>query len=256
MSYNLNADTKMKHLKALAERARGDIDKKVGVVAADVAKALKSGKVEGNKVSLYTSDDQTGEAVFSFDFPAELFLDQAKTGFVADFAFSAETYRGAEDPNLDGKPVMVLAVKGKEGETETVTYSFLDMAKLMDTYTAKAGDGSATVTVNGYEISVNVNISEKAGNMLQKDENGKLYVAPLQVADATDGNLTAMDAEGKLTNSGIKAEDVATKAKGAVAGNIATFDENGNPVDSGVKFATDEEVEKMLNEVFGEESAE
>ena len=31
--------------------------------------AFKSGKVDGNTVSLYTSTDQTGTAAFSFDFP-------------------------------------------------------------------------------------------------------------------------------------------------------------------------------------------
>ena len=54
---------------------------------------------------------------------------------------------------------MVLAVKGNG---DTVAYSFLNMAKLVDTYTAKAEgkDATTTVTVEGYEIDVKVNVSE------------------------------------------------------------------------------------------------
>lgn len=263
MAFNVNSNVKMINLQELARRTKVYHDKEMGLVAADVAKAFKSGKVEGNKVNLYTSADQTGEAAFSFDFPKEQFLDQAKTSFVTNFAFSEETYPGATNPNLEGKPVMVLAVKGTEGETETVNYSFLDMAELIDTYTEAAGDGSATVTVSGREISVNVNISEKEDNALQKDENGKLYVTKTdtsnkadKVSDATDGNLAGVDAEGNLTDSGVAAADVAAKDKDAVPGNIAIFDENGNAVDSGITFATDEEVTEMLDEIFGKESAE
>ena len=235
MAYNVNELTRLAHLKSLAERTKADYEKKIGAVAADVAKAFKSLKVEGNKVNLYTSADQTGEVAASFDFPAELFLDQTKTTFVPEFVFSAENYPGAADPNLEGKPVMVLAVKGAD---DAVTDSFLDMTKLVDTYTAKVGDGSATVTVDGYEISVNVNISEKEGNMLQKDENGKLFVPTPEavdisgkadkVAGATEGNLPMLDAEGNLTNSNIAAT------------NVVTAD----------TIATDEEVEEMLAEVF------
>ncbi len=232
---------------------------------AKILPAFKSGKVEGNTVYLYTTADQTGEAAFSFDFPAEQFLDQAKTTFVPEFAFSEETYPGAADPNLNGKPVMVLAVKG---ENDSVTYSFLDMAKLVDTYTAAAGDGSTTVTVNGYEISVNVNVSAEAGNALKKKADG-LYVAETdttdkadKVASATEGNLAGLDAEGNLTDSGIAAENVATKVAGAVEGNLVTLDANGNIADSGVSaakvlteedVATDEEFNAMLNELFPEE---
>ena len=257
MAYNVNDTAKLKHLQELAVRTKADYEAKIGVVAEDVAKAIKSMKVEGNKVNLYTSADQTGEAAFSFDFPAELFLDQAKTDFVPNFTFSVETYPGTEDPGLEGKPVLVLALKDKEGETETVKYSFLDMAKLVDTYTAKEGDGSATVTVEGYEISVNVNISEKEDNILQKDENGKLYVPRTDTSDkadkvtgATEGNLAGLDAEGNLTDSGVSAEKVATKVEGATAGNLATLDANGNLVDSGSRIATDEEFEEMLDEIF------
>ena len=77
--------------------------------------AIKSLGVDGNTVNFYTSTDKSGTAAFSVDFPSELFLDQTKTTFAAKFKFDAATYPGATDPKLDGKPVMVLAVKGEIG---------------------------------------------------------------------------------------------------------------------------------------------
>ena len=53
------------------------------------------------------------------------------------------------------------------------------------------------------------------------------------VASATSGNLAGLDGNGNLTDSGIAADDIATKDGDAVEGNIAEFDGNGNPVDSG-----------------------
>lgn len=178
------------------------------------AAAIKSGIVEGNTVKLFTSTDQTGAAAFSFDFPTEYFLDQTKSQFVQNFAFSAETYAGATDPGLDGKPVMVLAVKA-EGGTE-ITYSFVDLTYLLNTYKPAAGDGSATVTVDGYNISVNVNISADADNALTKKEDGSLFVPKAAVVDIS----------GK-----------ADKDTDAVEGDVAAFDADGNPVDSGVAAA-------------------
>ena len=254
--YNVMDKATVGQVKTGLARVKADYEGKI-------LPAFKSAKAEGNTVNFYTSTDQTGEVAFSFDFPAELFLDQAKTVFVPEFTFSAETYPGAEDPNLNGKPVMVLAVKG---ENDSATYSFLDMAKLVDTYTAEAGDGSTTVTVNGYKISVNVNISEKEDNALQKDENGKLYVPKTdttdkadKVASATEGNLAGLDAEGNLTDSGVAAANVATKVAGATEGNLPMLDASGNIVDSGVpavkvlteeNVATDEEFNAMLDELF------
>ena len=80
--------------------------------------------------SPYTSTDQTGTAAFSFDFPTEYFLDQTKSVFVQTFAWSETAYPGSTNPNLDGKPVMVLAVKG---DGNTVLYSFVDLTYLLDT---------------------------------------------------------------------------------------------------------------------------
>lgn len=178
--------------------------------------AIKSLGVDGNTVNFYTSTDKSGTAAFSVDFPSELFLDQIKTTFVAKFKFDAATYPGATDPKLDGKPVMVLAVKGEN--PDSCTYSFLSMAALVDTYKAKAvgKDASTTVTIAGYEVDVKVNVSAAAGNALTLKDDGLYVPTPEEVdisgkADkvtgATTGNLAALDGEGNLTDSDKKPAD-------------------------------------------------
>lgn len=206
MAYNANALVRLSALKNLAAKTKAEIDN----INTDVSKAIKSLGVSGNTVSFYTSADKSGTAAFTFDFPKEMFLDQAKTTFVQKFAFSTETYPGATDPKLAGKPVMVLAVKGQN--PDSCSYSFLDMSALVDTYKAKATgkDASTTVTIAGYEVDVKVNISAAAGNALVLKDDG-LYVDISGKADkvknATTGNFAALDESGNLTDSGKKPAD-------------------------------------------------
>lgn len=246
--------------------------------------AIKSLGVDGNTVNFYTSTDKSGTAAFSVDFPSELFLDQTKTTFVAKFKFDAATYPGATDPKLDGKPVMVLAVKGEN--PDSCTYSFLSMAALVDTYKAKAvgKDASTTVTIAGYEVDVKVNVSAAAGNALVLKDDG-LYADISGKADkvknATVGNLAALDASGNLTDSGKKPADFVAaetgkrlmtdaegeKLKGISAGatKTAASETNGHITIDGVDttvytepsdvihgtVASDSDVTAMLTEVFG-----
>ena len=195
--------------------------------------AIKSLGVDGNTVNFYTSTDKSGTAAFSVDFPSELFLDQTKTTFVAKFKFDAATYPGATDPKLDGKPVMVLAVKGEN--PDSCTYSFLSMAALVDTYKAKATDKdkSTTVTIAGYEVDVKVNVSAAAGNALTLKDDGLYVPTPEEV-----------DISGK-----------ADKVTGAVTGNFATLDGEGNLTDSGKKpadFVAAESGKRLMTDAEGE----
>ena len=275
MAYDVNKLVKLASLKALAER-----------VNTELSTAFKSGKVEGNKVKLFTSPDKTGVAAFEFDFPVEMVLDQAKTAFVPQFTWSLETYPGSEDPGLNGKPVMVLAVKGSDG---SVAYSFMGMAALVDTYKAKVSgkDASTTVTIAGYEVDVKVNISKELNNVLEVRADG-LYVPKTDISGkadkvqpAVDGNFAGLDASGNLTDSGKKAADfvaaeagkrLMTDAEGTKLSGIATnatraekSATNGNIKINGVEtqvykepsdvvrgsIASTEDVTAMLTEVFG-----
>lgn len=232
MAYNEEKLVKLKAFKELGQRMKTEVD----AAAALAASAFHSAKVEGNTVSLYTSTDKSGDAAFTFDFPTEMFLDQTKTEFVGKFKWAEATYPGSTDPKLDGKPVMVLAVKGEN--PDSCTYSFLNMAALVDTYTAKATgkDASTTIEISGYEVEVKVNVSKAADNALELKDDG-LYVGKTdtsgkadKVAGATEGNFAALDANGNLTDSGKKAADF-----------VATTD-----------IASDTEVAEVMKEVFGE----
>jgi len=182
---------------------------RIAAAEAQNALSLKSLKVEGNTVSFYTNTDKTGTAAATLDFPVEYVLDQAKTTLVPTFAWAEDTYPGSTNPNLEGKPVLVLAVKGDDN---SVSYSFLNMEKLMNVYKAKAEgkDASTTVTISGYEVDVAVNISAEAGNALVKKDDG-LYVASPKVSGATAGNLAGLDADGSLTDSGIAGAKILTE---------------------------------------------
>ena len=282
MAYDVNKLVKLASLKALAEKVNTELTPAKAAATA----AFKSGKVEGNKVKLFTSTDKTGAAAFEFDFPVEMVLDQAKTAFVPKFTWSLETYPGSEDPGLNGKPVMVLAVKGSDG---SVTYSFMGMAALVDTYKAKVSgkDASTTVTIAGYEVDVKVNISKELNNVLEARADG-LYVPKTDISGkadkvqpAVDGNFAGLDASGNLTDSGKKAADfvaaeagkrLMTDAEGTKLGGIAAnatkvekSATNGNIKINGVEtqvykepsdvvhgsIASTEDVTAMLTEVFG-----
>jgi len=208
-TYNENNVARLKHLASLGTR-----------VNSELGATFRSASVSGNTVSFFNSKDGTGTAAFTFDFPEEMFLSQTGTELVDNFTFSSATYPGATDPNLNGKPVLVLAVRGN-ALTPTTNYSFVSLERLIDVYTA--GDNS--ININGYNVSVKR--SAATGNLIELKNDG-LYVG----SDDTK----------------------ADKVTGATAGNIATLDANGNLADSGVTFASDADVNAMITNVFGASS--
>ena len=211
--YNVNDSVKLGGLKALALRTKTELT----TLETKINATFKSLSVSGNTVSFYGSTDGTGTALATFDFPEELFLDQASTTLAQNFAWSAATYPGSTNPNLDGKTVLVLGVKG-DATTPTVKYSFVSLEKLIDIYTA--GDNS--IDIDGYSVSVK--ISATTGNLLELKNDG-LFVG------SDDSKID------KVTN--------------AVTGNFATWGTSGALIDSGVTFASDTDVNAMITEVFG-----
>ena len=217
--YDLTKQVLLKHLQAAQQRQKALSDAANELAAS----AIHSVSVANNTVSFFTSTDASGTAAYSFNFPNELVFDQLKTTFVANFAFNSTTYTGATDPELNGKPVLVIAIKDTNAAgTVTTTYSFLNMETLVDIYTA--ADNS--ININGY--AVNVKISAAANNAITLQSDG-LHV----------------DISGK-----------ADKVANATEGNLAALDANGNLVDSGHGIATDAEVTAMLNEIYGTPAGE
>ena len=222
MAYDVSSFVKLGELKTLAQRINTEIQS-VSSVAED---AIKYVAVNGNTVSFWKDAAHSGAADFTVDFPTELFLDQTRTTFVQNFAFNAATYPGAVNPSLDGKPVMVLAVKGTTDvangtANDTVSYSFLDVSALVDTYTIASGDSSKVLSIANNEITVHIS--------------------------ATANNAITVQSDGLHVNISGKADKVAN----ATAGHLASLDANGNITDSGVAIATSAEVTEMINEVFG-----
>ena len=209
MPYNVN------HLVTTAE-----LKQAATVFKLESDKAIKSLAVSGRTISFFTSENGTGTAVATVDIPKDLFLDQAKTTFVQNFTFSAATYPGAVNPSLDGKPVFVLAVKGSTDPAngtanDTISYSFIDVSALVDTYTTAAGTSSQVLTISGYTVSFN--ISSTAGNIITADAGG-LY-ATNRLSSFTAGNVVTSDTNGAPQDGGIPAStllvngDVATMAE-------------------------------------------
>lgn len=184
----------------------------------EIGESFRSASVSGNTVSFFNSKNGTGTAAFTFDFPEEIYLSETGTQIVDNFAWSAATYPGSTNPNLDGKTVLILAVRGNKASNATAKFSFVDMAKVIEVITA--GDNS--ITINGYAVSVKVS--------------------------AVTGNLLEVKADGVFVGSDTLKAD---KVTGATAGNIATLDANGNLVDSTVTFASDTDINTMINDIFG-----
>lgn len=205
----------VKGIKAMLKRIQAKITELENSAGND-STALKSVAVSGNTVKFFTASDTTTTAAFSFDFPEELFLNQLGTEIIENFSWSAANYPNSTNPNLDGKTVLVLAVKGDKTTNPTIKYSFVNMEKLVDTYTAS----DTSITINGYNVAVK--ISAAANNALTLNNDG-LHV----------------DISGKMN-----------KVAGAATGNIATFGSDTGVVDSGSRFCTDAEFTAMLDEVF------
>ena len=161
--------------------AEADLDE----IATAGGEALKGVKSDGNTIQFYTDQAMEGSATFTIDLPEEYFLDQTKTVFVEAFTWSAETYPGSTNPELDGKPVLVLAVKSQDGSE--VTYSFINLEKMIDVYTGGQTQ-TATIAVSGNEITATVRVSATAGNQIVTNEDG-LFVAKTPDASAEQSGL-------------------------------------------------------------------
>ena len=194
-------------------------------------------KVTLGQLELLASKTSTAVQSAISKIAKETFLELLKTEFIPNFAFNSATYAGATNPSLDGKPVLVIAVKQidhNNNNAETITYSFLDMSALVDTYTAKAGASAQILNIAGYEIEfkfddtlsssangLGVAVSAVANNAITKQSDG-LHVdisgKADKVASATAGHLAGLDANGNLTDSGVIAENVLTTADVATRG--------------------------------------
>lgn len=160
--------------------------------------ALKTTLYNNNTLTFYKKPNATVDdtADFTINLPEEQFLDQTKTTFVNEFAWSEELYPNSTNPNLDTEPVLVLAVKG---DTDVV-YSFISMNKLVKIYKASTVASTVTLAIDDATntISGEVNISADEGNLLEVGTDGGLYAKATDITGKAD----------KLTDTDVKENQI------------------------------------------------
>ena len=163
MAENLIYATK-ENLKRVSDNMKVYVD-------SDKTVSIKGYLKINNTWNFYNTTTPTEETapIFSIDIPAEYFLDQTKTSFVQEFVWSDDLYTGSVNPNLDGKPVLVMAVKGDDN---TATYSFVNVERLIDIYTGENTKSISLTVGEDNKITANVNISEAEGNILAVKDDG------------------------------------------------------------------------------------
>ena len=134
MAYNLNDVALLKHVNTLAVLVKDKLDATIKYVSTSDIPSISSQPLTTPAI-----------AAFSFNFPEEIFLDQVGTTLAENFSRFALSCHNSTNPNLNGKTVLVLAVKGDATtptvkysfvDTPIVKYSFVDLSKLIDTYAA------------------------------------------------------------------------------------------------------------------------
>lgn len=186
-------------------------------------KGFKYLDVKDNKINFYVdpAPTETTVADFSVEIPVEYFLDQLKTEFVQEFAWSVDLYPESTDPSLEGKPVLVLAVKGDD---ESVSYSFLNMETLVDVYTGEETDTVSTTVSSDNKISAEVKLSAEAGNMIEVKVDG-LYAPETDISGKADklvnpetgdaiikeAQILVDDGNGNLAASGMTIDELKTE---------------------------------------------
>ncbi len=150
------------------------------------AKSFKAADYANNTIRFYKTEDKS-DTPTEVPLPEGMLLDQAKTTFVENFTYSAAAYPGSTDPSLNGKPVMVLAVKGDT----TTTYSFVNLETLMVTYEGE-GTSTASVTVANGKIKADVKVSAEANNAISTKTDGLYVPASSTVSYATNADIDAL----------------------------------------------------------------
>lgn len=168
-------------------------------VAVDSSMSASSANPVQNKVVKAYVDNAIA------NLPEEQFLDLTKTEFVENFTWSNTTYPGSTNPNLEGKPVLVLALKSEDGD---ISYSFVNLEDLITTYT-----GEAPIVVSGSSIShanSNVSFGTYGGTTGLTPNFGETFNVPRFTVDAkghltqaSDGSVKIPDNLATITSAGL-----------------------------------------------------
>ena len=187
-NYNVSDLATVGQVKTLATRIAARL------TALESKVAIRGVVVANNSIKFYTclASEVTNDTqpVATYNVPEEIYLSQTGTTIVENFAFNASTYPGATNPNLDGKTVLVLAVRGDDATNPTVNYSFVNMSSIFDDYVQKKTNATN-------------------GNLAQFDATGDVVNSTIAsagvlttIASSTQNNVMVFDANGKVADSG------------------------------------------------------
>ena len=211
-------------------------------VDSDKTKSIKGYLKKNNTHNFYNTDAPAEDTVpvFSIDIPTEYFLDQTKTTFVQSFAWSESLYPGSENPNLDGKPVWVMAVKGDDN---SATYSFVNLEALVDIYTGENTKSITLVVSEDNKISANVNVSAEEGNIISVKDDG-IYASVTEVDISGKADKLVDPAEGAAV---IKADQILVDdGTGNIAASGKTIAELSAEIKSEFVAMTNEEIDGLF----------
>lgn len=154
--------------------------------------AIKKVLFNNNALLFYKNPNavNTDEPQYKIDLPVERFLDQTQTTLVPKFVWSEELYPNSANPNLEGKPVFVLAVKGianADNGTDTITYSFLNMETIIKQYQVSSNTSTINLVLDEdtNTLSGSVNISGDTNNSLSVGTDGGLYSPVVDISGLT-----------------------------------------------------------------------
>ena len=266
-AYNTSNLTNLGQLKKLAQRTKSELDaldsrvdalEEAGYqTASDVqsainAKIASTYKAGGSKtaaeITAGTLNVEANEGVVYNLSDALTLTSATKSLFV----------EGAENSYPAGTNIVVVAVTAND----TTTYKFDALSGFVDLsdYATKVSGGT-----NGNFAALDSN-----GNLVDSGHKHSDYLTAHQDisgkadkdTDAVEGNFAAFDANGNPVDSGTKASDFLTAhqdisgkmdlVSSPTANNFVKQNASGQLVDAGYALASDQNVEDMIHDVWGD----
>ena len=220
MAYDSEKTTKLAHLKALAQKMKGELD---GLTAPEYTVVKQATAEEGFFSTYYLTKDgaQVGEKI---NIPKDFLVNSAD---ILEVTEANQPYEGAQVGDL----YIDFVINSKNAD-DTVSHVYLPVNELVDAYTGG----------NGIEVSAQNVISAKVDTANANGLEVTTAGFKLNLASATAAG--AQSAADKAKLDGIATG--ATKVEASTAGKIKINGTDTTVVD----FATDDEVTEMLNEVF------
>ena len=290
-TYNVNNLTNLGQLKKLAQRTKTELDlldgrvdalENAGYISEDAIDAKISAAVSGALIP-------SGSVAFA-SLPSAGSANLNKIFNITDaFTTTSDFVEGSGHAYPAGTNVAIINVGTENSpvykyDTYTGTFDFSGLAEKVSGAVANnfaALDANGNLIDSGHKhsdyLTAHQDISGKAdkdpdavaGNIAEFDANGNPvdsghalseYLTQHQdisgkadkPSSATADNLAAFDANKNPVDSGIAKGNVMQKVASATANDFAKLNGNGEVVDSGFALASDQNVEDMIHDVWGD----